>query len=77
MTQMVKDLPTMWETRVQFLGGKISWRRKRQPPTVFLPGKFHGQRSLVGYSAWGHKDLGTIELGLNFTIKTKENENLV
>ena len=23
---------------------------------VFLPGKFHGQRSLVGYSPWGHKE---------------------
>ena len=29
--------------------GKISWRRKRQPTPVFLPGKFHGQRSMVGY----------------------------
>ena len=27
--------------------GKIPWRRKWQPPTVFLPGKFHGWRSLV------------------------------
>ena len=27
--------------------GKISWRRKWQPPPVFLPGKSHGQRSLV------------------------------
>ena len=26
---------------------------------VLLPGKFHGQRSLVGYSQWGHKELGT------------------
>ena len=25
----------------------------------FLPGKFHGQRSLVGYRAWGHKELDT------------------
>ena len=32
--------------------GKISWRRKWQPTQVFLPGKFHGQRSLVGYSLW-------------------------
>ena len=33
--------------------GKISWRRKWQPTPVFLPGKSHGQRSLVGYSPWG------------------------
>ena len=28
---------------------------------VFLPGEFHGQRSLVGYSPWGYKDLDTTE----------------
>ena len=33
--------------------GKISWRRKGQPIPVFLPAKFHGQKSLVGYSPWG------------------------
>ena len=30
------------------------WRRKWQPTPVFLPGKSRGQRSLVGYSPWGH-----------------------
>ena len=35
--------------------GKISWRRKWQPTLVFLPGKSHGQWSLVGYSPWGCK----------------------
>ena len=30
-------------------GAKIPWRRKWQPTPVFLPGKFHGQRSLTGY----------------------------
>jgi len=34
---------------------KIPWRRKWQPTPVFLPEKFHGQRSLAGYSPWGHK----------------------
>ena len=29
---------------------KMPWSRKRQPAPVFLPGKLHGQRSLVGYS---------------------------
>jgi len=38
---------------------KIPWRRKWQPTPVFLPGEFHGQRGLVGYSAWGHKELDT------------------
>ena len=27
----------------------------------FLPGKFHGQRSLAGYSPWGHKESDTTE----------------
>ena len=35
--------------------GKILWRRKWQPTLVFLPGKSHGDRSLVGYRPWGHK----------------------
>ena len=30
--------------------GKILWRRKWQSTLIFLPGKFHGQRSLAGYS---------------------------
>jgi len=34
---------------------KILWRRKWQPTPVFLPGKFHGQRSLAGYSLWGQE----------------------
>ena len=33
----------------------ISWNRKWQPTPVFLPAKFHVQRSLVGYSPWGHR----------------------
>ena len=33
---------------------KIPWSRKWQPTPVCLPGEFHGQGSLVGYSPWGH-----------------------
>ena len=36
--------------------GKIPWRREWQPVPVFLPGKSHGQRSLVGHSLWDHKE---------------------
>ena len=36
--------------------GKIPWRRRWQPTPVFLPGESHGQRSLVVYSPWGHKE---------------------
>ena len=38
---------------------KILWRREWQPTPVFLPGKFHGQRSLVGYSPQGHQEADT------------------
>ena len=38
-----------------------SWRRKWQRIPVFLVGKFHGWRSLVGYSSRGHKELDTTE----------------
>ena len=41
--------------------GKIPWRRKWQPTPVLSPGKFHGLRSLVGYSPWGRKESDTTE----------------
>ena len=48
--------------------GKISWRRKWLPIPVFLPGKCHGQRSLVVCSPWGRKESGTTEwITLHFT----------
>ena len=36
--------------------------RKWQPAPGFLPGKFHGQRNLAGYSPWGHQESDTTEL---------------
>ena len=50
----MKNLPAMQTTQVRSL--KIPWRREWQPTPVILPGEFHGQRSLVGYSPWGHKE---------------------
>ena len=40
------------------------WSRKWQPAPIVLPGKFHGQRSLVSYSSWGHKQSDTTEHAL-------------
>ena len=37
------------------------WRRKWQPTPVFLPGESRGQKSLAGYSPWGHNELDTTE----------------
>ena len=44
----------------------MPWGRKWQPTSVLLPRKFHGLRSLVGYSPWGRKELDTTEW-LNWT----------
>ena len=52
VAQTIKNLPAMRETWV----GKIPWRREWQPTPVFLPGEFHGQRSLVGYSPHSRKE---------------------
>ena len=47
----VKNLPANAGDAALIPGsGKIPWRKKWQPTPVFLPGKFHGQRSLTGYS---------------------------
>ena len=41
---------------------RFPWRRKWQPTPLFLPGKSHGQRSLVAYSPGGCKELDTTEV---------------
>ena len=41
--------------------GKISWRRTWQSTPVFLPGEYHGQRSLVGYSPCSRTELDMTE----------------
>ena len=43
------------------LKNSLVWRRKWQPSPVFLPGKSHAQRSLVGYSPWGCRESDTTE----------------
>ena len=52
MAQTVKNLPAMQETRVQSLD---------QDDPLEMPGEFRGQRSLVGYTPRGHKELDTTE----------------
>ena len=58
---MVRNLPAVQETWFNPWVGKIPWKREWQPTPVFLPGKSHGQRSLVSYSPWGCKELDTTE----------------
>ena len=57
----VKNLFAVQEIWVQFLSREGLWRREWQPISVFLPGKFHGQRNLVGYSPWDRKQLDMTE----------------
>ena len=56
---VVKNWPAiqeMWRCRFKLWVGKIPWRRKWQLVPIFLSRKSHGQRSLSGYSPWGHKE---------------------
>ena len=69
VAQMVKRLPTMWETQFYNWVGKIPWRRKWQPTSVFMPGKSHGLRNLVGYRPWDRKESDTTER-LHFHFQT-------
>jgi len=58
---MEKNLPAVGKPEFHPWAGKSPWRRERLPTPVFLPGEFHGQRSLAGYSAWGRKELDVAE----------------
>ena len=65
---MIKNLPAMQETQVGSLGQEDPLEKGMTinssilclfSSPVFLPGEFHGQRSLMGYSPWGHKESDT------------------
>ena len=58
MNHLVKNLPAMHETWLQFLGWEDPWSWKWQPTPIFLPGKSHGQRSLAGCSPQGRERAG-------------------
>ena len=49
----------MQETQVQSLGQENPLEKRMDTTPVFFPGKFHGQRSLVGYSPWDRKESDT------------------
>ena len=61
VVQLVKNLPAVQETWVQSLDQEDPLEKGMATTPVFLPGEFHGQRSLVGYSLWGHKELDVTE----------------
>ena len=66
VAHMVKNLPAVQKTGFDPWVRKIPWRRKWQSTLALLPGKSHGQRSLIGYSPWGRKESDTTER-LHFT----------
>ena len=76
---MLKNPPAMQETWVQSLGWEHPLERAWQPTPVFLPGEFHGQKTLAGYNPWGHKESDMTErlsTAQHSTCKKKKNSIL-
>ena len=61
VAQTIKNLSAMQETRVRSLGWEDALEKEMAATPVFLPGKSHGSRSLVGYLPWGRKESDTTE----------------
>ena len=70
---MVKNLPANAGDIGSIPVSGDPWGRKWPSAPVFLPGK-HGERSLAGYSPWGHKELNTTH---TFHLKKEKKENIV
>ena len=66
VAQIVKHLPTMWETWVRYLGQEDALEKEMSTHSSIHAWKSHGPRSLVGYSPWGRKESDTTE-PLHFT----------
>ena len=79
VAQLVKSLPTMQKTPVRFLGWKDTLEKEWQPIPVFMPEKFHGQRSLASYSPQGRKESDMTEQlllsrAMNYKLNRKRRE---
>ena len=61
MAQWVKNLPAMQEMQVRSLSQEDPLEKEMATHSSILAEEFHGQRSLVGYSPWGHKMLDSTE----------------
>ena len=57
IAQSVKNMPAMQETQVRFLGREDPLEKEMASHSSILAGNCHVQRSLVGCSPWGHKEL--------------------
>ena len=58
---MVKNLTARQETRDQSLGWEVPLEKGIAIYSSILAWRIHGQRSLAGYSPWGHKESDTTE----------------
>ena len=74
---MVKNLPAdagdAGDVGLISGSGRSPGARKLHPTPIFLPGKFHGQRSLEGFSPWGCKESHMTEHTLTHTRLRKRN----
>ena len=74
---MVKYCPLCGRPTIIPWVRKIPWRREWQSNPVFLPGEFHGQRSLLGHYPWNHKELDMTEgLTLSLTKMDKSQKHV-
>ena len=68
MAQTVKKLSAMQKTQVPSLGQEDPLEKEMATHSVFLPGESHGQKSLEGYSSWGHKESDMIDIILSYIL---------
>ena len=69
VAQMINNPLAIQETWVPSLGQEDPLQKRMATSLVFLPGEFHGLRSLVGYSPWGSKELNmTVQLTLSLSL---------
>ena len=61
VAQMITSPLAMQETQVQSLGQEDPQRKEWLSTPAFWPGEFHEQRSLAGYTLWGHKESDSTE----------------
>ena len=61
VAQMVKNLPVVWETWAQSLGREDPLEEEMANHSSIFAQRIHRQRSLVGYSPQGCKELDKIE----------------
>ena len=71
MAQTIKNLPAMQKTWVQSLGREGALEKNMATHPSVLAWRFHGQRSLAGYSPWGHKESDTTEVINMHALLTK------